>query len=104
MDKFLDDNGYENLEAIYGIASRKAVSTPAELFAAQPLYSVVDHEKCQYPKCDICIRLCFYDSLQARNDKVDTRPEKCIGCELCINVCPFDAMWMTEDKDLALSA
>lgn len=104
MDKFLDEHGYANLEAIYGIASRRAASSAAELFAKPPVYSVVDREKCQHPKCDICIRLCFYDSLRAGNGKVENRPDHCIGCELCSNVCPFDAMKMTADKELAQSA
>jgi len=103
MDKFLDENGYPDLESIYGIASRRSASSPAELFAAEPVYSVVDREKCQFPKCNICVRMCFYDSLKDGDEWVKTHPDKCIGCELCQNVCPFDAMKMTPDKQLALS-
>jgi len=104
MEKFLDEHGYASVEAIHGLASRRSAASAAELFAAPPVYSVVDREKCQFPKCNICVRMCFYDSLHDGEQLVLTRPDKCIGCELCANVCPFDAMHMTGDRDLALSA
>ncbi len=103
MEKFLDQHGYPDLDAIYGIASRRALTMP-ELFKADPVYSMVDHEKCQFPKCNICVRMCFYDALTEGDKQLVTRPESCIGCELCQNVCPFDAMKMTPDKDMARSA
>lgn len=103
MEKFLDDHGYPNLEAIYGIASRKAQTMP-QLFEADPIYSIVDHDKCQFPKCNICVRMCFYDALTEGDKQLVTRPDSCIGCELCQNVCPFDAMKMTPDKNVALGA
>ena len=103
MDKFLDDNGYENLESIYGIASKKA-KTPAELFAATPVYSLIDHDKCKIPRCAICLKVCFYDALHLEGERIVVDPDKCIGCELCQNVCAFDAITLTEDRQLLLSA
>ncbi len=103
VDTFLDDNGYADLESIYGIASRKS-SSMKELFEAESVYALVDHEKCKYPKCAICVKMCFYDALHLGSDKIVTEPDKCIGCDLCENVCPFDALHMVPDKQLALSA
>ena len=94
MEKFLDDHGYPNVEAIYGLASKRALMTPAEMFAMEPLFCEIDTEKCQFPKCNICIRMCFYDSLFSGDKYVVTTPDTCIGCELCNNVCPFGAISM----------
>jgi dihydroorotate dehydrogenase (fumarate)/dihydropyrimidine dehydrogenase (NAD+) subunit PreA len=103
MEKFLDQHGYPDLESIYGIASHR-VKSPAELFAAKPVYSLIDHEKCKIPRCAICTKVCFYGALHNGGDKILVDPDTCIGCELCQNVCPFDAISMTEDRELALSA
>ena len=103
VEKFLDEHGYENLDAIYGIASKKSL-TMKQLFEAEPVYAQIDEEKCKFPKCSICVKMCFYDALHIGSDKIDTSPDKCIGCDLCENVCPFDALHMTPDKELALSA
>ncbi len=102
VDKFLDENGYEELESIYGIASKKAKTLP-QLFEEEPVYALIDHDKCKYPKCAICVKMCFYDALKFGVQRIDTYPDKCIGCDLCENVCPFDALTMTTDRDLALS-
>ena len=103
VEKFLDAHDYPDLESIYGIASRKS-GTLKQLFEAEPVYAVVDHEKCKFPRCTICVKVCFYDSLHIGSDKIETQPEKCIGCDLCENICPFDALYMTPDKNLAMHA
>jgi len=103
VEKFLDENGYDDLESIYGIASKKSKSMQ-QLFEAESDYALVDHEKCKFPKCSICVKMCFYDALHIGSDKIVTTPDKCIGCDLCENVCPFDALHMVPDKALALSA
>jgi len=103
MEQFLDEHGYPDLESIYGIASRRA-KTPVELFAAKPVYSLIDNEKCKIPRCAICAKVCFYGALENRGDKMVVDVDKCIGCELCENVCAFDAIRMTEDRELARCA
>jgi len=97
IEKFLDENGYADLESIYGIASKRAMA-PAELFEATPVYSLIDHEKCKIPRCEICAKVCFYDALHVIDEKMIVDTDKCIGCELCLSVCPFDSIQMTEDK------
>ncbi len=104
MEKFLDDHGYPSIESIYGLASKKARMTPAEMFAMEPLFCEIDTEKCQFPKCNICIRMCFYDSLFFGEEHVITTPDTCIGCELCSNVCPFDAISMLPKSDVEAPA
>ncbi len=101
IDQFLDEHGYDDLEAIYGVATDKSMSLP-QLFEAEPVYALIDHDKCKFPKCAICVKMCFYDSLKVGTDKINSNPENCIGCDLCQNVCPFDALRMTPDKELAL--
>ncbi len=104
MERFLDDHGYPNVDSIYGLASKKALMTPAEMFAMESLYCEIDSEKCQFPKCSICIRMCFYDSLFSGDKNVITTPDSCIGCELCSNVCPFDAISMLPKSELEAPA
>ncbi len=103
VDKFLDDNGYVDLESIYGIASSKS-ATPQQLFAADRVHAQVDHGKCKFPKCAICVKMCFYDSLHAGAERIEANPDKCIGCDLCENVCPFDALHMVPNEQAAMTA
>lgn len=98
LDRFLDEQGYPDVKSIHGLASKRALTTPAELFAVKPVHCVVDHEKCKFPSCTVCIRMCFYDSLHGGDEQVVTKPETCIGCELCANVCGFGAISMVESE------
>ena len=100
IERFLDDHGYPDVTSIYGLASKKAMTTPAEFFAAKPVYCAIDHDKCKFPTCSVCVRMCFYDSLFAGDDRVITTPDQCIGCELCQNVCGFDAITMVERNEV----
>ncbi|MCA8867905.1 MAG: 4Fe-4S binding protein [Rhodobacteraceae bacterium] len=99
INRFLDDHDYPSIAAIHGIASDRSLKTPAEMMSMEPLYCEIDRDKCNYPTCDICIRMCFYDSLFFGEDQVITTPDKCIGCELCFNVCPFDAIRMVPKSE-----
>jgi dihydroorotate dehydrogenase (fumarate)/dihydropyrimidine dehydrogenase (NAD+) subunit PreA len=98
VDRFLDDNGYDDLEAIYGIASKKAVASYNDQFGARGTRAVIDDEKCT--RCWNCVRSCFYDALGRGEEEVIVHSENCIGCELCLNVCPFDAVSYTENECL----
>jgi dihydroorotate dehydrogenase (fumarate)/dihydropyrimidine dehydrogenase (NAD+) subunit PreA len=99
IERFLDEHGYPDIQSIHGLASKRALATPAEFFAMKPVHCVIDRDKCKFPSCSICTRMCFYDSLFEGEDHVVTTPEQCIGCELCLNVCPCDAIGMVEREE-----
>ena len=42
IERFLDDHGYPDLASMYGLASRRALKTPAEMLALEPLYCEID--------------------------------------------------------------
>lgn len=96
IDKFLDEHDYPDLQAVYGMASRKATASYDDTFKAKSIHAVIDHEKCTC--CWNCVRSCFYDALSKGEDKVIAHSENCIGCELCFNVCPFEAVSFVEKK------
>jgi dihydroorotate dehydrogenase (fumarate)/dihydropyrimidine dehydrogenase (NAD+) subunit PreA len=96
IDKFLDDHNYPDLDAIYGMASRKATAAYNDHFNAKKIHAVIDDEKCT--RCWNCVRSCFYDAMSRGDDIVIIHLEKCIGCELCYNVCPFDAVSFAENR------
>lgn len=103
VEKFMDSHGYDTVDAMYGISSRKAAPSLEELFKASPLQAYIDHDKCKFPKCTTCIKNCYYDALNDGEEQVVSTEDNCIGCELCWNVCPWDAIRMGP-KDLAPSA
>ncbi len=94
--KFLDDHHYPDLNAIYGMASRKATATYNDHFKVKNIHAIVDDEKCT--RCWNCISSCFYNAMRRGDDSVITHIENCIGCELCYNVCPFDAISFAETR------
>ena len=95
IDRFLDERGYGNLEAIYGMASKNALASYNDQFGARGIHAVIDEEKCT--RCWNCVQSCFYDTLSRGDDEVIIKTENCIGCELCFNVCPFDAVSYVEN-------
>lgn len=95
IDTFLDEHGYPDLQAIYGMASMKAATSYDDTFEAKGIHAVIDDEKCT--RCWNCVRSCFYDALRKGDDEVIINSDNCIGCELCFNVCPFDAVSFAEN-------
>ena len=94
IEQFLNDHNYPDLDAIYGLASRKATATYNDHFNVKKIQAVIDDEKCT--RCWNCVRSCFYDAMSRGNERVITHPDNCIGCELCYSVCPFDAVSFAE--------
>ncbi len=94
LDRFMDEHGYADVEAMRGIASRRAARDYSAQFARARMHVKIDREKCENPTCTVCIQMCFYDALRQGDGHVEVRPENCIGCELCYDVCAFQAMSM----------
>ena len=46
INQFLDDHRYPDLDAIHGIASKKAAAIYNDQFNAKKIHAVIDDEKC----------------------------------------------------------
>ncbi len=92
VEEFMDSHGYPDIDSLYGISARQSARSLAELFEAPRLVVDIDRNKCAYPKCNACTRMCFYDVMHPGEKQVDIEGEKCIGCHLCENTCPMDAI------------
>ncbi|MBZ0216276.1 MAG: tRNA-dihydrouridine synthase, partial [Fimbriimonadaceae bacterium] len=104
VDKFMDDHGYESVDQMIGIASKRSVKDYSEQFAKQRNYAEIVHDTCKNPTCNICIQVCFYEALsQNPEGKIDVHTDNCIGCELCYDVCPFDSIRMKQTSDEQLA-
>jgi len=105
VEAFMDEHGYETVEDMIGLASKKSVKDYSEQFSKNRIHAVVNDEKCKNPTCNICIQVCFYEALsQTQNGTVEVHENNCIGCELCLDVCPFDAITMNETSPQQLDA
>ena len=87
---FMEEHGYESVEAMIGVASRRSKDY-SQLLKAERTHAVVDHERCN--RCWHCVESCFYGAMERAEEGAITRPELCIGCELCYNVCPTGAIY-----------
>lgn len=94
LDRFMDEHGYADVDAMRGIASRRAAKDYSAQFSRARMHVAIDEEKCENPTCTVCIQMCFYEALSQADGKVQIHPDNCIGCELCFDVCPFHAMSM----------
>ena len=100
LERFMDDHGYDDIAALHGIASRRAVANYDEQFAKNRIHSSVKRETCKNPSCTVCIQMCFYEALGQDvgedGGEVGVHSDNCIGCEMCDNVCPFDSIELQE--------
>jgi dihydroorotate dehydrogenase (fumarate)/dihydropyrimidine dehydrogenase (NAD+) subunit PreA len=91
---FMDTHGYDDIDSMLGIASRRSVKDYGDQFRKARMHSEVNHETCKNPRCTICIQTCFYDALKQADDQVGSLHNNCIGCEMCVQTCPFDSISM----------
>ncbi len=87
IDDFLEENGYNNLDEIRGMA-QKAMPTEANFETKTP---VITRENCT--GCRLCIISCVYDANHLDEDnKIVIDSDKCEGCGLCVTRCNFAAL------------
>jgi dihydroorotate dehydrogenase (fumarate)/dihydropyrimidine dehydrogenase (NAD+) subunit PreA len=99
VEQFMDDHGYESIEAMRAIASKGSVKDYSEQFAKTRTHAEIVHDTCKNPTCNVCIQVCFYEALSQNPDgQIDIHFDNCIGCELCYDVCPFDSIRMEETQ------
>lgn len=98
VETFMDSHGYPDIESLYGISARQCPGSMAELFEAPRMVVDIDRDKCIYPKCNACTRICFYDVMKPGETQVDMETGKCIGCHLCENTCPTSAISLSKRK------
>jgi len=87
------------------LQARAAASKAAELVNApieiEPVYAVIDQEKCT--ACGACVKLCPYGAAYT-NGRITIDPLSCIGLGGCIMRCPEHAISLPSCSDEALFA
>lgn len=89
LEKFMDRKGYETVDSMIGIASKRSL-TYEETYELPRKMALIDEKRCT--RCYRCVGSCFYDALKKGEDRVMTISGNCIGCELCYSLCPEDAI------------
>lgn len=91
---YMEDNGFEKLEDLVGIALKNIV-TADKLDRNYVIYPKFNKENCV--GCGRCYISCYDGGHQAIKWESEIREpklinEKCVGCHLCANVCPVNAI------------
>ena len=93
MRKFMDENGYETLADMRGIALPYLV-TPGEVDYV-PMLPEIDVEKCN--GCGICAAPGHCECIEIIDKKaVLVKPKDCYSCAVCYFLCPKDAITMKD--------
>jgi len=91
LRKFMDENGYETLADMRGIALQYVV-TPKEVDYI-PMLPVIDLEKCN--GCGLCAAPGHCECIEIIDDKaVLVKPKECYSCAVCYFLCNRDALKM----------
>ena len=91
MRKFMDENGYETLADMRGIALEYIV-TPKEVDYI-PMLPTIDLEKCN--GCGLCAAPGHCECIEIIDDKaVLVKPKECYSCAVCYFLCNRDAIRM----------
>lgn len=94
LSLYMEDNGFEKLEDLVGIALNNIV-TADKLDRSYVIYPCFNEDKCV--GCGRCYISCYDGGHQALKWESKIRQpklikEKCVGCHLCVNVCPVTAI------------
>ena len=93
LRKFMDENGYETLDDMRGIAL-KYIVTPKEVDYI-PMLPAIDLEKCN--GCGLCAAPGHCECIEIIDNKaVLVKPEECYSCAVCYFLCNREAIEMVE--------
>ncbi len=87
IDQWLDAHGYDSVEAVRGLATRR---WEERAFRTAHVPPELDVDVCT--GCGLCETSCVYDAIHVVEDKARLAPEKCYGCGLCVTRCPVQAL------------
>jgi len=93
--KWMDDNGYPDIDSLKGDALKLFNMTPEFQKMRQNRLgdayrkAKVDAVKCI--GCNRCVDVCFYKGIEVK-DKKAAKTNSCIGCGYCFQVCPTGAL------------
>ncbi len=104
--KWMDENGYKDIEALKGDALKLFNMTPEFAKKRQNMLGSAYKEanviegKCI--GCGRCNDVCFYKGIELENRKAH-KTDACIGCGYCFQVCPTGALYV-DKKGILKSA
>jgi len=91
IKNFMEQHGYENIEAMRGIALKHIF--PLSQLPVSSFTLKIDEDKCN--GCGLCVRSCLAEAIKiktAGKKKVVIDDSKCEQCGLCITLCPSGAL------------
>ncbi len=91
LESFMERKGYENLEAMVGVALPKLTTWEA-LDKLPPIFANITDACTGCKKCVIACADGGYVAIQMRDGKAHVNTEKCDGCGLCAVVCADSAV------------
>ncbi len=103
FDRFMDENGYENMESLCGDALK--LFQMESSFALERQNRLADaYQQAQVKEncigCGRCVDVCWHQGIEMK-EKAAVKTDKCIGCGYCFQVCPTGALSVEKEKILA---
>lgn len=94
MERFLEEGGYQDIDALRGIAWR-GIGSPDET-TFDNVQAEVDPALCN--TCGRCLELVFCGAISQDRDRVHISSERCDGCNLCTFVCETNAITLRKKQ------